>query len=162
MLQVVETMSQEIENGAGAAPEQAAPEFNPLAWEQSQYARALKHCTDNGLRVVQLDKRNSRVLSPVVALWLISVSDHADKVWVLTGDLPTDHVTAKVAPKARDALKHFSLSWQLKAQKLVDELNSGRYSLGSPENQAKYASLLVQRAEGMHALTEEERLWARN
>lgn len=153
-------MSNELESGIAPAPTEApAPAFDERAWQQSQYARALKYCTDKGLRVIQLDKRNSRVLPPYVALWLVSVSDHADKIWVLTGDLPADHVTAKVAATARDALKHFSLSWQLKGQNLAEELRAKRYSLGSPENQAKYANLLVHRAEQMYALSEEARLW---
>ncbi|MBI2380088.1 MAG: DUF4826 family protein [Gammaproteobacteria bacterium] len=148
---------------ADAAPAAApqVPAFDERAWEQSQYARALKYCTDKGLRVVQLDKRNSRVLPPYVALWLVSVSDYADKIWVLTGDLPADHVSSKAAAKARDALKHFSLSWQLKAESLGAELRAGRFSLGSAENQAKYASLLVHRAHHLYVLTEEEGLWAK-
>lgn len=143
--------------------ETTAASSQPLSereWNQQQYARALKYCSDKGLRVNQFDKRNSRVLPPFLALWLVSLQDSTEKVWVLTGDLPGDHVVAKAAPKARDALKHFALSWQLKAQGLMDELSLGRASLGNPDNQLHYASLLVHRAEAMYEMSENEALWA--
>lgn len=138
----------------------AKPQMTQLQWEQHQYARALKHCSDNGLRTLQLDKRNSRVFPPYVALWLLSVADLDAKMWVLTGDLPADHVTAKVAPTARDAMRHFSLNWQLKAENLIEQLRRGQVTLGSPQNQHQYASLLVSRAQSMYQMLQDERLWA--
>lgn len=149
-----------MSNEQQAAPVAAqAPQFNERQWNQEQYARALKYCADKGLRVGRIDQRSSRVLPPFVALWQVSVLDYSDKLWILTGDLPADHVTTKAAPTARDALRHFSLNWQMKAENLVADLNRGRVSLGSPEGQMTYARMLVSRAQSMYGMAEDESLW---
>lgn len=150
-------MSNEQQTAENTAPAQPTER----QWEQAQYARALKYCSEKGLRMPQMDRRNSRVLPPYIALWLVSSQDLTDKLWVLTGDLPADHVSVKVAGSARDALRHFSLAWQLKSQGLFDELQAGRASLGNADNQHAYARMLVSRAESMYGMAEDESLWAK-
>ncbi|MCH1933235.1 DUF4826 family protein, partial [Shewanella sp. A25] len=38
---------------------------------------------------------------------------------MISGDLPTDLVSADAAKDAREVLRHFSLAWHLKAENLI-------------------------------------------
>ncbi|WDE02863.1 DUF4826 family protein [Thalassomonas viridans] len=118
-------------------------------WVRTQYQAATKYLADKGLVTDSVAMEESRYLVPVVAVWKLKLLD-GTKAWVISGDLPTDHSSADVAPDARDALRHFSLKWQLQAENL--------FKAGAAE-QNKFAELLVSRAEGLYRLYEDEKLW---
>jgi hypothetical protein len=40
-------------------------------------------------------------------------------LWVITGDVPTDHIDERLAETPRDAARHFSLKWQMHAARQV-------------------------------------------
>ena len=93
----------------------------------------------------------SRYLAPYVAVWKIK-SQQGKFFWVLSGDLPADYVPFDVAPDARGALRHFSLSWQLKAENIMQ-------AQGLDETQENYAKLLADRAISLHQLSERDDLF---
>ncbi|WDD96675.1 DUF4826 family protein [Thalassomonas actiniarum] len=118
-------------------------------WVREQYQVATKYLADKGLITESVAVEESRYLVPVLAVWKLKLLD-GTKTWVISGDLPTDHSSADVAPDARDALRHFSLKWQLQAENL---------SKAGDVEQNKFAELLISRAEGLYRLYEDEKVW---
>ena len=91
----------------------------------------------------------SRYLIPFLSVWKLKVLD-GSFYWVICGDLPTDHNTIDVAPNAREAVRHFSLKWQMQAENL---LQSG------DKEQEQFARLLISRAEGLYDMHQQEKVW---
>ncbi|WP_298440292.1 DUF4826 family protein [uncultured Ferrimonas sp.] len=121
------------------------------AWVREQFQKANKHMAEKGILPGKVLVKESRQLPPFVALWKMEdKSPHKRRYWVLSGDLPTDMVAESTAANARDALHHFSLLWQMKAENL---LRSGE------KTQVELAKLMVSRAEAMAKMHRDDRLW---
>jgi hypothetical protein len=69
--------------------------------------------------------------------------------WFISGDFPTARVSSSVAPTPRDAARHFALKWQLEAKRVEDTLNTESESVTN----------LVQRAQSLYELVEQDALW---
>jgi len=120
-------------------------------WVRDQFQQANKHLAENGVLFESVVTSESRYLVPFVAVWKIKATDN-NFFWVINGDLPTDFTPAHVAETAREAIKHFSLAWQLKAANLREAENPDKTLL-------EYAALLESRAEGLYALQDKSELW---
>jgi hypothetical protein len=118
-------------------------------WVRAQYQTATKYLAEKGLVTHSVKVEDSRYLIPAIAIWKLTLAD-GTKHWVLCGDLPTDHSSIKVAATARDALKHFSLKWQIQAENLLKSNN---------KEQSDFAHLLISRAEGLYKVCEDEKFW---
>lgn len=121
-------------------------------WIREQYQVATKYLAEKGIVTKSVKAEESRYLVPLLALWKLT-SLEGKKYWVLCGDLPSDHSAIGVAVNARDALRHFSLKWQVQAENL---LRSG------VDEQIEFANLLVSRAEGLYDICEDESVWKAN
>jgi|SRR5690554_2966534 len=120
-------------------------------WVRGKFQDANKYLAEQGILSDQILLKESRYLIPFIAIWKFTTQDRK-KVWVVNGDVPTDLVGEKAAKTPRDALRHFALSWQLKADKILADQAS------SPEQQ-DYAKYLVVRAENVYHATDNEALW---
>ncbi|WJG10892.1 DUF4826 family protein [Aliiglaciecola sp. LCG003] len=120
-------------------------------WVRSQFQRANKHLAENGIIFDSVVTEESRYLAPVVALWKIKTTDNR-YYWVISGDLPVDFMPYENEKNARDVLRRFSFSWQLKAENLQN-------SDSLDQTQKDFCDLLVSRAEGLYQMYEKESLW---
>lgn len=120
-------------------------------WVREQFQRANKHLAENGVLFDSVVVEESRYLAPYVAVWKIK-SQQGKYFWVISGDLPADYIPFDTAPDVRGALKHFSLSWQLKAENI-------HATNGIDETQQNYAKLLADRAISLYQLSEKQDLW---
>jgi hypothetical protein len=118
-------------------------------WTREQYQVATKYLAEKGIVTDSVQVEESRYLVPLLALWKLT-SLEGKKFWVLSGDLPTDHINFEVASNARDALKNFSLKWQLQSENLLRS---------DIKEQKDFAHLLISRAEGIYELCEDDSLW---
>ena len=118
-------------------------------WVREQYQVATKYLANKGLVTNSVKVETSRYLVPILAIWQVTLLND-ESYWVLCGDLPTDHSRLEVAPNAREALKHFSLKWQMQAETLLK---------AQSKEQDDFAKLLIGRAEGLYQLCEDENLW---
>ena len=118
-------------------------------WIREQYQVATKYLAEKGIVTDSVKAEDSRYLVPLLALWKLT-SIKGEKFWVLCGDLPSDHSSIDVAPDAREALKHFSLKWQMQAENLLK---------AKDKEQTDFAHLLIGRAEGLYKLCEDDSLW---
>lgn len=133
---------------------QQAPQHSPeqlAEWVRSQFQRANKHLAESGVLFDSIVTEESRYLAPVVAVWKIKSTDKR-YFWVISGDLPCDFMPYENEKNARDALRRFALSWQLKAENLGASGNLDK-------TKQDYIGLLISRAEGLYQLYEKDDLW---
>ena len=78
--------------------------------------------------------------------------------WIICGDLPTDHIPSNVAVTPRDALRHFSLKWQLGAARYDDPATRKAAGMDSLPQDGRGARL-AEIAEKLYALAEDDSLW---
>jgi hypothetical protein len=123
-------------------------------WVRAQFQNAQKHLASKGIIPAQVLEKESRYLPPFVSVWKIITADVPSRtVWVISGDLPTDHVDQGAAENARELLGYFALRWQLQAEKIFQQ--------GEQADKVKrdFANLLVSRAEGLITLRDRDDLW---
>ncbi len=120
-------------------------------WVRLQFQRANLHLAEQGIVMESVAVAESRYLPPLIAVWKIH-GLNKNVVWAISGDVPVDYLPVAVASDAREAIKHFSYRWQMKAQQIMDNGISDQTS-------ADYVQLLVGRANMLYDLSESETLW---
>ena len=118
-------------------------------WVHDQFSNVKKYLGKKSLILAGVEESSCRFLVPIVALWKISLVDKK-VVWVISGDMPTDHVALNKDVTARDVIRQFSFKWQLQAESILQEANA---------EQKVFANLLISRAEGIYKLFEKDELW---
>lgn len=129
-------------------------------WHQEEFVKVQKFCVSKGVQAKSIDQTKTKCLPPIVGAWYVNTANKGEDFWVLTGDLPTDLAPAKVAPDAREALRYFSMNWQLKAANIEDAIAEGKITGENKETQIKFIQELVSKAEGLYQLHGDEKLWA--
>ncbi|MEH6595499.1 MAG: DUF4826 family protein [Colwellia polaris] len=120
------------------------------AWVREQYLKATKYLAQKGLVTESVADTESRYLIPLMAVWKINLIDKT-KVWVISGDLPTDHLVLEENESARNVLRHFTFKWQIQADGLLKS---------DSQEQVDYAKLLMSKAEGLYQLYAKDDVWA--
>lgn len=120
-------------------------------WVRAQFQKANEYLATKGIIPDNVAVSESRYLPPLVAVWKLNTRD-AKSFWVISGDLPTDHMPASAAPNAREAIRAFALHWQLKAEQIAQ-------AGFTDKTQVEFANLLVSRAEGLYDLFDNDPLW---
>ena len=124
-------------------------------WVREQFQKANKFLAEKGIIPSKVLEQDSRYLAPYLAIWKLESKQPQKKTyWVMSGDLPIDYVDVSVAETAREAVRHFSMMWQLKAENLI------KSGATKDATQAKFAQLLVARAESLYKIQEDENLWS--
>ncbi len=138
---------------------QPSSEKNPVTdqssleqWVREQFQRANMHLAKNGILFDTVFTENCRYLAPTLAVWKIKDRDNK-AYWVISGDVPVDFLTATVAANAREATKHFSLAWQLKAEAIMSEPSSDPV-------QNDFAELLIKKAEMLYQMQAKDEWWS--
>ncbi|WP_406667534.1 DUF4826 family protein [Gallaecimonas sp. GXIMD1310] len=124
-------------------------------WVNQCLQRANAHLASKGILPQTVRQSESRILPPYVGIWKLTAKaeGRVGDFWVISGDLPSDHVSVKTCASARDALRHFSMQWQLKAENIAN--GPGR----TDKVQMDFANLLISRAEAIYHLYNDDRLW---
>ena len=129
-------------------------------WNQSNYVEAMKYCDKHGFKVEKFDQKQSRVLPPMLAVWKIELATRPkSSIWVIGGEVMMDHVDAGVAPNAREVLRHFSMSWQLKAEQLQKALDTNSSGNLDVEQQKQVIDTLISKAEALYDMYSNEKAW---
>lgn len=143
---------QQQEKKALTAEEHAQLEQQKIIWQRECFQNAQKHLAEKGIMPKSVVDKDSRFLAPLCAMWKFK-AQNGKTYWVVTGRLPTDHAEVSAAKDARDAMRYFSLQWQLKADQIM--------STGARDKtQVDFANLLINRAHGLYEMYENEPLWA--
>ena len=125
-----------------------------VEWIREQFQKANRFMAEKGVIPSKVHDKESRYLAPYMAVWKMESKLPTKKTyWVMSGDLPSDMVDVSVAKTAREAVRHFSLTWQLKAENLI------RSGATRDDTQAKYANLLISRAQSLYQMQQDDKLW---
>ncbi len=113
---------------------------------------ASQRCEHNG---VSLEPR--WFVSPYVAIWAVRSKAYPDQVgwWAISGDLPTDYMTAGDQRSTGDVLIAFAKLWRAAAERMRGGEQSEGYSVGDPSRAKQLAPLLQSRADLLHEWGEE-------
>jgi len=86
-------------------------------------------------------------------------NEHGTFRWVISGEVPIDHVDSAVAATPREVTRHFALKWQLDAARYQDP--SVQQALGENQKQSwgQLGAILIQKSEALLALADDESLW---
>jgi len=131
--------------------ELAQAEQQQSEWIRAQYQKANQYLAGKGIIPDTVAVSESRYLVPYMAIWKLNTRDKKS-YWVITGDLPTDHLAVSAAASAREAVRAFSFQWQLKAQQLIDAGIRDK-------TQEDFANLLISRAHNLYDMFNQEELW---
>ncbi|MGI5308942.1 DUF4826 family protein [Rheinheimera sp. WS51] len=139
-------MSEQLTQEQQAEMEQARVE-----WVRTHYQKANEYLASKGIVPENVFVNDSRYLPPYFAVWKIN-NKQKQVFWVISGDLPTDHMPFSTAENAKEAVRAFSLNWQLKAQQII---NAGI----NDKTKHDFAQLLISRAESLYQMYQDEKLW---
>lgn len=120
-------------------------------WVKEQFRKANKHLAENGVLFESVVTDESRYMAPYIAVWKIKSTDNK-YFWVIAGDLPSDYVLYENAGNAREAIKYFSYSWQMKADSILQLATAD-------QTQKDFANLLIERADGLYDIQKDDSLW---
>jgi len=147
----------EQENIENLSAEEKEAKFKE--WNQKEFVKIQKYCVTQGVQPKRIKQSKCQLLAPVLGIWYMESTTKGEDYWVISGDLPTDLSLASVAQNAREALRHFSMNWQLKSANLEAELASGKQQLKDRETQEKYIKELSVKAESIYAIAHDDKLW---
>ncbi len=122
-----------------------------VVWLRTQFQRANEYLASKGIIPDNVSVQESRYLPPFVAVWKLNTRDK-QAFWVISGDLPTDHMPLAAATDAREAIRAFALHWQLKAE----QITQGDVA---EQTQKDFANLLIARAHELYEVFSDEKLW---
>lgn len=127
-------------------------------WVKTQLNGAVRSLTDQGIiEGFLVEAKPAWVLPFQILIGKIrGQGTPKEFFWFICGDLPTDFVGSTVASVPRDAARHFALKWQLQATRYQAEEN---HPHSSGLNQDDFDEQLVEKAEALYGLVENEGLW---
>ena len=133
-----------------------------IAWAREQLRRAVDETTQRGVFVDQVvEAKPIWVLHEKIAIGQARESSRPDSfVWLICGDLPTDYVGSQAAANPRDALRHFSLKWQMDAERYQDPAVRKAHGLSEDKDVSHLTDQLVAKAEELYAIAEEDSHWS--
>lgn len=88
-------------------------------------------------------------MSPYVGIWAVRSRTHPDRVgwWAISGDLPTDYMSATGQRSSGDVLIAFADHWEAAAEAMRAGRQLPGFSIGNPSHAVQLAPLLDSRAD---------------
>jgi len=88
------------------------------------------------------------------------VSQKRNFIWAITGSgAITDHLAGSMATTPRDVAKHFSLKWQMDAERLLNLAKSRTPDANTRANVEAYANKMIHSAETLYGLVSRDEIW---
>lgn len=98
----------------------------------------------------------------VLAIWSVQSGATPERRgwWAVTGDVPTDFLSASDAADARTALAQIAARWQAAAVRMAEGCEPDGFSIGTPEDWPVLAPMLKSRADTLAEWAADPELWA--
>lgn len=127
------------------------------AWIKKQLDAVVRKSMKQGrMEGLLIEAKPAWVLPFQILVGMIRQQDRTDGFdWCICGEVPTDFLQHGVADSPREALRHFSMKWQLAAAR-HEEVNLKNPVQDDPAGQ------LAAHAEDIYDLVEDDRLWIEN
>jgi len=100
-------------------------------------------------------------LAPYASVWAIESKSDPGWVgwWVISGDLPTDYVSAQAIKHPREAIRAIAERWSSAAEYMARGQTSPGFSIGSPSDWPALAPQLSSRAKLLQEWAADPELW---
>lgn len=94
----------------------------------------------------------------IARVW--EASQKSDFIWAISGEhAVTDHIAGNMAATPREAARHFSLKWQMDADRLLDITKNKPTVEGTQENMEAYTNTMIQHAESLYDMANRDDVW---
>jgi len=94
----------------------------------------------------------------IARVW--EASQKSEFIWAITGEnAVTDHIAGNMAATPREAARHFSLKWQMDADRLLDITRNRPTVEGTQENMETYTNQMIQYAESLYDMASRDEVW---
>jgi hypothetical protein len=81
-------------------------------------------------------------------------------IWTISGNgATTDHLAGSLASTPREVARHFSLKWQVDAERLLNLAKSRAPDANTRTNVEAYAHKMIQNAEALYDLVSRDQGW---
>ena len=130
-------------------------------WARTTLDKAVQDLSDLG--VIPDAVLEARSMWSIPGMVMIGQARQAHEpsnfVWFIAGDLPTDYIGPSAAGSPRDALRNFSLKWQLDAERYRDPATRKAHGLDESKDWTAMTAKLVAKAQELYAMAQDDRLW---
>lgn len=130
-------------------------------WVEKQRARVIdclrsQHCEHAGV-----GEWPAFHVDPYPALWAVQSPTHPGRIgwWAISGDLPTDYMSAASGYHPRDAMRYLARHWHEIADCMKRGVTHPDTKMGTPELWPTMAPLLEKRAAILADWAEDDSLW---
>lgn len=94
----------------------------------------------------------------IAKVW--GVTNESDFIWTMSIDkLVSDYIAGSLATTPRDVARHFSMKWQMDADRLLNLEKSKNTGKKEVKRMKAYAKKLVEYAETLYDLTNRDEVW---
>lgn len=129
-------------------------------WLAAERQRVEEYLEAEGLEHGALPSEPELHMAPHLALWLVAgPRAEGGSWWVVSGDVPTDHVSSQRAPDARQALRSLSKKWRTAASVMAARTDADNADHAGPEESRRVAEQLFDRARRLWDLAAQDDLW---
>ena len=131
-------------------------------WLSGQRERIEGYLASQGVSHGGVSARPAWFVAPYLSVWAVGSRARSGSTgwWAISGDVPTDYLSAHDASDARAAMLAFARNWQELADKMSRGLADTDVQVGAPEDWSTLAPLLASRAKTLKQFAEDDDVWA--
>ena len=132
------------------------------AWLREQRAQVEAYLTSEGIAHGGVASEPDWYEPEVLAIWPVESGAAPGTLgwWAVSGDVPTDYVTAAPGMDARGALASVAARWHAAASRMAKGLAPEGLTIGPPEEWPTLAPVLQSRAETLAGWAADDELWS--
>ncbi|MEQ1891600.1 MAG: DUF4826 family protein [Planctomycetota bacterium] len=136
-------------------------EATEAAWCNERRKEVLAYLRSEGLRHGRVGVWPAWHVWPYVSLWAIESRVARDRIgwWAVSGDLPTDYVSADGVVHPREALRAIASLWREAAGCMKRGEPHPQLPIGERGDWRKLAPLLLSRAQLFESFANDDSLW---
>ncbi len=118
-------------------------------WCAERRDEVIEYLRGEGVVHGQIGSQPAWFVAPYVSVWAVEShpSQSAPGWWAMSGDMPNDYVSAKVAATPREAVEAIATLWRDAAQYMSRGERHPTFRIGTAEQDTELAPLLASRAE---------------
>ncbi|QWV94297.1 DUF4826 family protein [Geomonas oryzisoli] len=100
-------------------------------------------------------------VAPMVAIWAIESKVNPGWVgwWAISGDVPTDYISAEKVKNPREAMRVFAKVWAEVSGGMLRGESHPTIKIGNPENWPELGNLLKRRSDLLAQFAEDDSVW---
>jgi hypothetical protein len=132
------------------------------AWLREQRAQVEAYLAVEGVAHGGIASEPDWYEPEILAIWPVESGAAPGELgwWVVSGDVPTDYLTAAPGMDARGALASVAARWQVAASRMAQGLAPEGLRIGPPEEWRALAPMLRSRAATLAEWAADDELWS--